>query len=125
MLQPAGTALVEQLEDRVGSALRAVAHHEDDDWTIACLRDDLRAEHADAEKDDIAEDLVLTGLAAKRQEHLYGLGSLEATVRLFEDGFVLHVPVDDRSGYFVSLEGDADVRGREVVDLVRETANLD
>lgn len=123
-MQPAGSSLVEPLRERVGQELRAVAHHEADSWEIAYLREDLRHEYEDADKDEIAEDLVLTGLSGSRQEALYGLGSLEATVRLFEDGLVVHVPAGDRSGYFVSLDGDADVGGNEVVDFVREATGL-
>lgn len=123
-MQPAGTTLVEPLRDSVGPALRAVAHHEGDSWDLAYLRDDLRSEYGDGEKDDIAEDLVLTGLSGSRQESLYGLGELEATVRLFGNGLVVHVPAGERAGYFVSLDGDADVSGREVVEFVRQTAEL-
>jgi hypothetical protein len=42
-MQPTGTTLVESLRDRVGPALRAVAHHEADSLDVAYLRDDLRA----------------------------------------------------------------------------------
>jgi hypothetical protein len=123
-MPPAGRTLVEPLRDRAGTALRAVGYHEADAWDVAYLRDDLQRQYGDADKDDIARDLVMTGLSGSRQEALYGLGELEATVRLFDHGLVVHVPADEQSGYFVSLDGDADVRGRQVVDLVRRTAGL-
>lgn len=42
-------------------------------------------------KDQIAKDL-LTWLSGPRQKSRYGLGDLEATVRLFDHGFIVYVP---------------------------------
>lgn len=114
--------LVAALRDRAGDDVRVVGTHDDSDWEIAYMRDDLRDAYSTASVDDIADDLVFDALGVEQQESLYELGDLRATVRLFDDGFVVHVPVADHEGVLVSLGEDADLRGRDVVELARETA---
>ncbi|MFB6072757.1 MAG: hypothetical protein ABEJ88_07300 [Halobacterium sp.] len=114
------TDLVAELRDRVGDDLRVAGRHDADDWTIEYLRDDLRETYGVDAVDDIADDLVLNVLGDRRQQDLYDLGDLRATVRLFEDGFVVHVPTGDRGGYLVSLDQSADVMGQDVVAVVRD-----
>ncbi|MCG1002645.1 MULTISPECIES: hypothetical protein [Halobacterium] len=115
--------IAEALRDTVGDALRVVGFHEGSDWHIEYMREDVREGYADASIDDIADDLVLDVLASPRQESLYELGDLHATVRLFEDGVVVHVPTDDRSGYLVSLDAGGDYTGRDIVGVVRDAAD--
>ena len=112
--------LVTALQERVGDALRVVGHHDADSWTIEFMRDDVTTNYEADAVDEIAGDLVLSEMSTVRQEDLYELGSLQATVRLFEDGFVVHVPTGDQSGHLVSLDDNADVTGRDIVDAVRQ-----
>lgn len=113
--------LVDALRARVGDALRVVGRHDGDSWTVAFVREDVRDSYGRNALDDIAGDLVLGGMESAQQESLYDLGSLHATVRLFDDGIVAHVPADDRSGHVVSFEGVDGVVGRDVVEVVRRT----
>ncbi|MGB9963489.1 hypothetical protein [Halobacterium sp. CBA1126] len=108
------------LRDRVGDALRVVGFHERSNWRVEYMREDVADGYGDASIDDIADDLVLDVLSSPRQESLYELGDLHATVRLFADGVVVHVPTDDRSGYLVSLDAGGEFTGREVVAVVRD-----
>ena len=112
--------IADALHDSIGDALRVVGFHEGTDWRLEFMREDVRGGYGDASIDDIADDLVLDVLSTPRQESLYELGDLHATARLFEDGLVVHVPTDDRSGYLVSLDATGDVTGRNVVDVVRD-----
>jgi len=118
--QPA--ALQSALADELDTALRVLGHHEGTDWTIEYIRDDLRDAYDTDALDDIADDLALTVVATDRQEDLYDLGGVRATVRIFEAGILVHVPTDDRSGYLVSLDHSEGVVGRDVVATVREHA---
>ena len=113
------SSLVDTLHERAGDSLRIVGRHEAESWDIGYVREDLQGTYETDVVDEIADDLLLNVLANERQESLYELGEMRATVRLFDDGFVVHVPTGERTGCLVSLDGDADVRGREVVDLVR------
>lgn len=113
--------LVTALQERVGDELRVVGHHDADSWSVDYMREDVQSNYETDAVDEIADDLVLSQMGGGRQEELYELGSLEATVRLFDNGIVVHVPTGDHSGHLVSLDDDADVRGRNVVDLVRRT----
>ena len=115
-------ALQFALADQLGAALRVFGHHEGEDWTVEYMRDDLRAAYDADAIDDIASDLVLSVLGGDRQEGLYELGSVRATVRIFDDGVVVHVPTDDRSGYLVSVDHSGGLVGRDVVATVREHA---
>ena len=113
------SSLVEALRDEVGDSLRIVGCHEGNSWTVDYVRDDLEGLYETDVIDDIADDLVLNVVASERQETLYELGDMRATVRLFDEGFVVHAPVGGHDGYLVSVDEDADVRGREIVELVR------
>ena len=113
--------LVATLQDRAGDALRVIGHHGAESWTIDFMREDVVDNYETDAVDEIAGDLVLSEMETVRQEDLYELGSLRATVRLFEDGFVVHVPTGEHAGRLVSLDEDADVVGRDVVDIVRRT----
>jgi hypothetical protein len=115
--------LVTALQEHAGDGLRVVGHHDADSWNVEYMREDVQSNYETDAVDEIADDLVLSQMGGGRQDELYELGSLEATVRLFEDGIVVHVPTDDHSGHLVSLDDDADVRGRSVVDLVRRTVD--
>ncbi|CQH52631.1 uncharacterized protein HHUB_1868 [Halobacterium hubeiense] len=114
------TDIVAALHDAVGDALRVAGFHDGTEWHVEYMREDVREAYGDASIDDIADDLVLDVLSSPRQESLYDLGSLQATSRLFEDGLVVHVPTDERSGYLVSLDTGSDATGRDVVDVVRD-----
>lgn len=117
------TDIADGLLATAGDALRVVGFHEGSDWRIEYIRDDVREGYGDASIDDIADDLVLDVLASPRQESLYELGDLHATVRLFENGVVVHVPTDDRSGSLVSLDAGGDYTGRDIVGVVRDAAD--
>jgi len=115
-------ALHAALAADLGAELRVLGRHDGDDWTIEYIRDDLRDAYDSDAVDDIAGDLALSVLGSDRQEDLYDLGAVRATVRMFEDGTVVHVPTDDRSGYLVSVEDSEGFVGRDVVATVREHA---
>lgn len=112
--------LATALRELVGDELRVVGHHDAESWTVEYMRDDVRDSYETSALDDIADDLVFSEMGSARQEDLYALGSMHATVRLFDDGIVVHVPTEETSGYLVSLEQDAGVMGRAVVDEIRQ-----
>jgi len=114
------TGLVDALADRVGDSLRIVGRHAADEWTFDYVRSDLQDAYDEDDLGDIAEELALNELEGDYQERLYELGDLGATVRLFEDGSIVHVPTAPATGYLVSLDDDADVNARDIVALVHE-----
>jgi len=110
------------LADDLGPALRVFGYHDDQHWTTEYIRDDLRDAYDSNAIDDIAGDLALSVVGGTRQEELYDLGAVHATVRIFEDGVVVHVPTADRVGYLVSVDHRDGLVGRDVVATVREHA---
>ena len=121
MNEPPAT-LQSALADKLGDSLRVLARHEAGDWTVAYVRDDLRDAYESDAVNDIAGDLALSTVGNVHQEDLYELGGVRATVRVFEDGVVAHVPTDDRSGYLISVDDEQAFDGRGVVAAVREHA---
>jgi hypothetical protein len=114
------TDLVDALHGRVGGSLRIVGRHTAEAWRFDYVRDELRDAYDDGDIDDIAEELTLNEIESDYQERLYDLGDLRATVRLFEDGSIVHVPTDPATGYLVSVDDDADVNARDIISLVHE-----
>jgi|GEM_PF-1428112 hypothetical protein len=115
-------ALRSALADDLGASLRVLGRHDGDHWTIEYLRDDLKETYDTDAVDDIADDLALSIVGVDQQEDLYDLGAIRATVRIFEDGVVVHVPTADRVGYLVSVDHRDGLVGRDVVATVREHA---
>ncbi|WP_232701509.1 DUF7522 family protein [Halobacterium wangiae] len=115
----ARSSLVDSLHEHVDDSLRIVGYHGGNSWTVDYVREDLQGTYETDVVDEIADDLLLNVVANERQETLYELGDMRATVRLFDQGFVVHVPLGQRDGCLVSVDDDADVRGRELVELVR------
>jgi hypothetical protein len=114
------TALVDALRGRVGDSLRVVGRHTADEWRVDYMREDLRDAYGDGDIDDIAEELALNELESDYHERLYDLGDLRATVRLFADGSIVHVPTGRATGYLVSVDDDADVNARTIISLVHD-----
>jgi len=114
------TDLVDALADRVGGSLRIVGRHTADSWRFDYVRDELRDAYDDGDIDDVAEELTLNEIESDYQERLYELGDLQSTVRLFEEGSIVHVPTAPATGYLVSVDDDADVNARDIVALVHE-----
>lgn len=114
-------SIAEALHDRIGDQLRVVGHHETDSWTVSHARDDVADSYDTDDIDTIADELRLDTVGDSRQEDIYELGDLKATIRLFEAAMVVHVPTDRHAGYLVSIDEDADIVGRDVVAFVRST----
>jgi hypothetical protein len=112
--------LVPELRGHLDDGLRVVGTHDESTWNIQYIRDDVADAYGDDSIEEIANDLVFDVLNIQQQESLYELGAHRATLRLFEDGFVVHVPIDSREGCLVSLDEDATLNGREVVSLVQD-----
>jgi hypothetical protein len=114
------TELVDALDDRVGDSLRVVGRHTADSWTFDYVRGELTEAYDESDINDVAEELTLNEIESDYQERLYELGDLRSTVRLFEEGSIVHVPTAPATGYLVSVDDDADVNARDIVALVHE-----
>lgn len=114
------TDLVDAIEARVGDSLRTVGRHTAGEWRFDYVRAELQDAYDEGDLNEIAEELALNELESGYQERLYELGDIGATVRLFEEGSVVHVPTAPATGYLVSLDDDADVNARDIIALVHE-----
>lgn len=117
--------LAPELRDHLEDGLRVVGIHDESTWNIQYIRDDVVGAYGDDSIEDVTNDPVFDVLGTQQQESRYELGDLRATVRLFDDGFVVHVPTDSHEDCPVSLDEDAALNGRDVASLVQEAPESD
>ena len=81
------------------------------------LRADVAEALTDVEREKRAETLVMKGLGDPPQESaLFEFGTLDATVRFYENALVAHFPYREWSGFVFTL----DRTEAPLVDLVGE-----
>lgn len=117
--------LVAFLQERVGENLRSVVYYDGEGYDVAYLQDDVREQYSDDEMDDVVEDLGFEALAKPMQEELYVHGSLNCTVRCFEDAIEMNFPFDEREGVAVSLAGEAFVTHQTFVGKCMEIVGIE
>lgn len=97
--------LQEYLEDRAGSYLGGIVRYNGNSTDVLYLRDDIREKRIQSEIDRILNRVRPE--SSSKGEQSFPFGDLYATVRLFEDATILHVPNGNDRGSVVSLEPGA------------------
>lgn len=111
--------IVASLRSGAGDSLRTVARFAPTESVILYARTDVPADYDDSTLEDIGNDLVLESLASTWQESLYELGDLDATVRIFDEGTVVAVPVSERKGYLASVDEHCPLPVRDIVARIQ------
>lgn len=106
MSKPPSEALTEFLTDRVGDHLRSVLRYDEDGGELVYVRDDVAERYSTAEIKRVFQDVRLEGMGKPHQEDLYDHGSLNCTVRSFDDAVEMYFPRDETTGVAVSLDGE-------------------
>lgn len=98
--------LVQFFEDRAGTLHRGTVRYEADGIEFLHLREDI---NEDRLRDQIERVLARLQPEGTAEEDLafFHLGSLEATVRVFEQAVILHFPTGRDHGVVVSLDAEA------------------
>lgn len=99
-------ALTEFLKGHVGQHLRSVLRYDDQGGEFLYLRDDVAEQYSDDEIEDVVREARLEGIDRHHQESLYDHGSLDCTVRSFEEAVEMHFARDETSGTAVALDGE-------------------
>ncbi|WP_435347542.1 DUF7522 family protein [Haloarchaeobius sp. HRN-SO-5] len=108
--------VVERLQDQLGRDLTMVAVYNEDVLEIHYFHETLRHQYDSADLDALAADLCLDGrMGDAFQEELLQLGQFNFVVKGFDDGLLLRVPLDDRTGVAVSTNLNA---GEQIATLV-------
>lgn len=110
MGQLGGEVIYDALSDRLGCDLRGVVRY--DGRTVdSALRSDVRAEYTDAEIREFVDETIVRQLQRPRAEQVLKLGAIEAVVRVYEQAWVVRIPVgrSRKHGCLVSVERAGDV----------------
>lgn len=105
--------LIEDL--RHGDApLRLAVRYSGDESDVLFIREDIRAQYSDDELEDRIETLVMKGLGdPPREQPLFDFGTLDATIRWYENVQLAFFPYREWSGLVFAL----DRRESPLVDL--------
>lgn len=99
-------ALTDFLKDRVGDHLRSVLRYDEDGGEFLYLRDDVADQYSEGEMKQVVRDVRLEAVDKPHQESLYSHGSLNCTVRSFDDAVEMHFLRDEKRGTAVALDGE-------------------
>lgn len=100
--------LLEHLQRHAGQRLRGAVRYRRDASTVLYVRDDVDAAYSNDEVDAAIDDLVLEAWGdPERLSNLYQLGSLDASVRWFENGILLNFAYGTDGGVAFTFDRDA------------------
>ena len=111
--------IVASLRSGAGDSLRTVSYFSASENRVLYARTDVGHVYDEPDLDAIGDDLVLEALSKPQQESLYELGDLRATVRVFEEGTVVAVPVSPSRGYAASVDEACPLPARDLVERIR------
>jgi hypothetical protein len=114
--------LIDTLQNKYDSALRAVATYDQDDYTLRYADEGVSEEYSPSDIDSIYEDLVIQDINHGFQEQLFtDLGEVRGKFRLFKQGTVAHFwPTDSDEGLFVAFDETADPGPRTLLSIAEE-----
>jgi hypothetical protein len=83
-----------------------VGYYDGSSYEVLYTRCDFAERYPPERIEEIACDMALESVSDEHQEQLlYDFGRLEATIRQFEGGLSIHVPVGRGRGFGVGVEG--------------------
>ncbi|WP_266076459.1 DUF7522 family protein [Haladaptatus caseinilyticus] len=98
--------LVSFLQDRVGDHLRSVLYYDDDTHELLYIRDDVADAYDERARVDVLRDMRLEAIEKAHQEDLYIHGSLDCTIRCFDDAVEMHFIHGEARGTAVALDSE-------------------
>lgn len=99
--------LVTYLQEHVGDLLRSVLYYDADSCELLYIRDDVADAYDERERADVRRDMRLEAIEKSHQEDLYNHGSLNCTIRCFDDAIEMHFTHGELCGTAVALDGEA------------------
>lgn len=98
--------LVTFLRDKVGDHLRSVLYYDDDTRDLLYIRDDVADAYDERGRADVLRDMRLEAIEKAHQEDLYIHGSLDCTIRCFDDAVEMHFIHGEACGTAVALDSE-------------------
>jgi hypothetical protein len=109
--------LIDDLRAESDASLRSAIRYTADDYDLLFLREDVADALSTPEREERAETLVMKGLGDPPQEGaLFDFGTLDATMRFYDNVLVAHFPYREWSGIVFTF----DRTEAPLVDLVHE-----
>ena len=109
--------LIDDLREESGASLRLALQYTADDYEVLFAREDIANQFSGPELEQRVETLVMKGLGDPPQENtLFDFGSLESTLRFYDNALIAHFPYREWSGFVFTL----DRTEAPLVDLVGE-----
>jgi hypothetical protein len=109
--------LIDDLREESDASLRSAIRYTADDYEVLFLREDVAETLSHPEREERAETLVMKGLGDPPQEGaLFDFGTLDATMRFYDNVLVAHFPYREWSGLVFTF----DRTEAPLVDLVGE-----
>lgn len=115
--------LADFLRDQVGDGLRSVIYYGPTEYEVVFARSDLDV-YDDQTVADIVTDLRADSYEQNIREDLYGHGSLNCTVWVFEEAIEMHFVAGERRGVAVALDAETFLAQRTLVGRCLEVAGL-
>lgn len=101
-------ALVSDLRSIADDAVLGIGVYDGGDYDVLFIRDDFARRYAQDRLDEIARDMYLEGVSVEyQQQMLNDMGDLNATIRLFDGGTSINVPLSENAGVGVGLDATA------------------
>ena len=99
-----GDPVVRFLREVAGDHLRAVIQYDETDHRVLYLREDLRADYAEGDRNEIVAALRRADPESDVIGQLRRVGELHCTVRLYDGAVTIHVKQRANFGTFVTLD---------------------
>jgi len=101
--------LVDTIRDDSTGSLQLAVRYSGKDHDIVYLREDIDEQFSDQELEQQVETLMLKGHGDPPQEGaLFNFGSLNATMRFYDESLVVHFPTGEWTGLVFVLDQEAD-----------------
>lgn len=121
MASATANRLYEQFEERFDEELRSVSYYDSDGNDIVYLREDIGDQYEKGERQRVFREARLEAIGNEHQESMYRHGSLQCTLRCFEDATELHAIVSETEGILAAVDAGAIDDLRETIDVFLET----
>ncbi|MBX0286173.1 hypothetical protein EGH22_07525 [Halomicroarcula sp. F28] len=101
--------LVEAIRDDTADTLQLAVRYSGEGYDIVYLRADIDEQFSDPELEEQVETLMLKGHGDPPQEGaLFNFGSLNATMRFYDESLVVHFPTGEWTGLVFVLDQEAE-----------------
>lgn len=120
MASAAANRLFEQFEERFGDELRIISYYDSDEDEIVYIREDIEGQYEEGDRQRVFREARLQAIDNEHQKSMYIHGSLQCTLRFFEDAKELHIIISETEGIIAAVNAGAVEDLQETIDTCRK-----